>query len=170
MSLSLEAAIRTCKVDVAYANKVESDRFLNPSNMVCPMWNGVDLAGRPVCKDSFWTKRAGCNSALDRVNVENFLRPQYAEYITLDAAGWEADIYSNNMHKSQSIARSQAMKDIVKNKDFGTGQYGNQFSEVSPGCGAGAYERALNQEMQRKTYGANNAKQNFAYRNRSEFD
>ena len=29
-TMSLEAAIRTCKVDPAYANKVESDRFLNP--------------------------------------------------------------------------------------------------------------------------------------------
>ena len=68
-AISLEAAIRTCKVDTAYANKVESDRFLNPQNMVCPVWNGVDTAGRRVCPDSFWTKRAVCNSAEDRVVV-----------------------------------------------------------------------------------------------------
>ena len=38
-SVSLESAIRTCKVDTAYAAKIESDRFLNPGNMVCPVWN-----------------------------------------------------------------------------------------------------------------------------------
>ena len=77
MSISLEAAIRTCKVETGWANRVESDRFLNPNNMVCPIWNGMDLTGRNVCPDSFYTKSAGCNSASDRVVVENNVsRPQ----------------------------------------------------------------------------------------------
>ena len=70
-ALSLEASIRTCKVDTGWANKMESDRFLNPNLMVCPVWNGFDTAGRMVAPDSFWTKNAGCNSAEDRVVVEN---------------------------------------------------------------------------------------------------
>ena len=86
-NLSLEASIRTCKVDTAWANKIESDRFLNPQNMLCPPWNGVDSAGRPACPDSYYTKTPGCNSASDRVTVENGLRPQYIEYVNLDAAG-----------------------------------------------------------------------------------
>ena len=46
----------------------------------------VDLTGRRVCPDSFYTKSAGCNSAEDRVVVENNLRPQYAEFfIVLEA-------------------------------------------------------------------------------------
>ena len=53
-SISLEAAIRTCKVDTAYANKVQSDRFLSPSLLMCPVWNGVDTTGRQVCPDSFY--------------------------------------------------------------------------------------------------------------------
>ncbi|MHA2037196.1 MAG: hypothetical protein ACW98X_12220, partial [Promethearchaeota archaeon] len=80
-SISLQSAIRTCDVNVAWANRIESDRFLNPSNMLCPIWSGVDSTGREVCVDSFKTKRAGCNSALDRVDVENNLRPQYSEYV-----------------------------------------------------------------------------------------
>jgi hypothetical protein len=168
--ISLESAIRTCKIDTGYANKVQSDRFLNPANMTCPMWGGVDLAGRPVCKDSFWTKNAGCNSALDRVNVENFLRPQYAEYITLDVAGFDANIYGpDNLNKQQSMARTAAMKNITQNKQFGTGQFGNDFAQVYPGCGAGAYERALNQQMKRENYGANNAYESFSSRSRSGF-
>ncbi len=60
---------------------------------MCPVWNHRDLAGREVCTDSFYTKRAGCNSSLDRINVENDLRPQYMEYITLDACGINGDMY-----------------------------------------------------------------------------
>ena len=41
-SVSLESALRTCKVDTAWADKIASDRFLNPDNMVCPIWNGMD--------------------------------------------------------------------------------------------------------------------------------
>lgn len=89
MSISLEASIRTCKVDQGWASRVESDRFLNPNLMVCPTWNGVDQYGRFVQPDSYWTKNGGCNSAEDRVLVENALRPMYAEYVTLDAKGLE---------------------------------------------------------------------------------
>jgi hypothetical protein len=86
--MNLESALRTCKVDTAYQQKIQSDRFLNPRNAVCPVWNGLDTAGRVACRDSFYTKREGCNSALDRVGVENVLRPQYMQYIssTLEAS------------------------------------------------------------------------------------
>jgi hypothetical protein len=40
-----------------------------------------------VCEYSFYTKRAGCNSSLDRITVENFLRPKYTNYVTTNAAG-----------------------------------------------------------------------------------
>ena len=68
---SLESSIRTCQVDTAWASRAQSDRFLNSSALMCPTWNGTDLTGRTVCPDSFWTKSAGCNSAMDRVVVEN---------------------------------------------------------------------------------------------------
>ena len=165
--VSLESALRTCKVDVAYANKVESDRFLNPDNMMCPVWNGVDLAGRGVCKDSFYTKRAGCNSALDRVNVENFLRPSYVEYITLDASGFEANIYGNTMPRTESVNRVARMKDINKV----TGQFGNQFAEVYPSCGYYPYKMAMAQVAaeDRQAAGANNGYNSAQMRARSGF-
>lgn len=89
--VSLEGSLRTCKVDVAWANRMESDRFFNPNAAVCPTWNGVDTTGRPACMDSFATKRAGCHSATDRVSVENDLRPKYMQYVTLNAAGIRGD-------------------------------------------------------------------------------
>lgn len=91
--ISLEKNIRTCKVDDGWANKIQSDRFLNPANMVCPIWQGIDSAGRPVCTDSYDTKTAGCNNAEDRVVVENNLRPNYIEYVNLSAMGYEGDLY-----------------------------------------------------------------------------
>ena len=85
--VNLESALRTCKVDTAYQQRIQSDRFLNPKNLVCPVWNGLDAAGRVACADSFYTKREGCNSAQDRVGVENIQRPQYMQYISDFASG-----------------------------------------------------------------------------------
>lgn len=93
--ISLENSIKTCKVDDAWANRVQSDRFLNPCNMVCPVWNGLDTAGRPVCVDSYVTKTEGCNNATDRVVVENHLRPNYIEYVNLSSLGYEGNLYSD---------------------------------------------------------------------------
>ena len=111
---SLEGALRTCKVDTGWAARIQSDRFENPNLMVCPTWNGRDLAGRPVCADSFYTKRAGCNSALDRVDVENTLRPQYMEYINLDAAGFDANIYQNNMAYQEAGLQTKNLENFKR--------------------------------------------------------
>ena len=94
MSISLLGSINVCKVNTGWADKIQSDRFENPSNLLCPLWNGQDNFGRFVHPDSFVTKNAGCNSADDRIAVENFLRPQYMEYVALDAAGFQAPLYN----------------------------------------------------------------------------
>lgn len=101
MSISLLGSINVCKVNTGWADKIQSDRFENPSNLLCPLWNGQDNFGRFVHPDSFVTKNAGCNSADDRVAVENFLRPQYMEYVALDAAGFQAPLYGNGNGNSQ---------------------------------------------------------------------
>ena len=118
---SLEAALRTCKVDTGWANRIQSDRFENPNLMVCPVWSGRDLSGRPVCADSFYTKRAGCNSALDRIDVENALRPNYSALINLDPAGYTADIYKTNMAYQEAGLQTQNLKNIPRI----TGQFGS---------------------------------------------
>lgn len=85
---SLDSAIKTCKINVGYADKMYSDRYFNPSQLVCPAWSGYDLTGRSVCIDTVNTKSAGCNSPLDRISAENRIsRPRYYEYITLDHDG-----------------------------------------------------------------------------------
>ena len=112
--ISLEGAVRTCKVNTAWANRIQSDRFENPRLMVCPTWSGVDNAGRPVSADSYMTKTAGCNSALDRVDVENYQRPQYIENMGLDAAGINGEMYNpNNMYSEQATSKEKFISNFV---------------------------------------------------------
>jgi hypothetical protein len=89
-SFSLQASLATCKVRTENADKVQSDRFLNTNALACNTWNGTDLVGRSVCPDSFMTKAPGCNSAEDRVLVENEVtRPYYYAFIGLNNYGLE---------------------------------------------------------------------------------
>lgn len=133
-NISLEGSIRTCKVDTAFANKIQSDRFMNPNNMLCPVWNGVDTTGRSVCVDSYRTKQGGCNSAMDRLLVENELRPQYMEYITLDASGIRG---GQNCPQNKMNADAKCARNKLNNVHLHTGQFGYQtgYSQnIHPNC------------------------------------
>ena len=146
-NISLEGSIRTCKIDTAYAPKVFSDRFLNPGNMVCPIWNGYDSAGRPSCPDAFMTKRAGCNSAEDRIFVENYQRPRYVEYVNLSAGGIDGEFYGqpNTMTQWNDM---KAVSDLRKTNCV-TGNFGTQFaSNVYPNCGVHQYANAMAQNAE----------------------
>ena len=141
----MKVRVVACKVDTAWANRVESDRFFNPNNMVCPVWNGMDNAGRSVCPDSFVTKTAGCNSAEDRVLVENDQRPQYMEYINLSANGFGADLYGNTM-PWQNIGQSN--KDLEQTAKL-HGSFGQDWKGVTyPACGYYPYQQAMAQNSQ----------------------
>ena len=155
---NLEAAIRNCKVVTGWANKVQSDRFQNPNLMVCPLRAGVDTAGRRACADSLYTKRAGCNSAEDRVVVENMVsRPQYMEMINLNAAGVAASIYGNTLPYQEEVARTKdALSYLPSKESYGvTGQFGyggGYTAQTLKGCngmgssaGATAYNRTYHQ-------------------------
>jgi len=131
--VNLESALRTCKVDTAYQERIQSDRFFNPKNLVCPVWNGLDTAGRVACADSFYTKREGCNSAEDRVGVENIQRPQYMQYIS-DSLG---NTYNNNSPtpapptSSVGVEGFQHMDFSTRGKDYSkiTGNFGSQLEK-----------------------------------------
>lgn len=146
-NISLDASIRTCKIDTAYADKVYSDRFMNPANMVCPIWNGYDSTGRPVCPDSFMTKNPGCASALDRINVENTQRPQYVEYVNLSAGGISGEIYGENPGYPMNQWATMKRKQDLYNLNTITGNFGQQFgSSVNPSCGVEQYNKGLAQD------------------------
>jgi hypothetical protein len=146
MSFSLSASVRTCQVESGEANRIQSDRFLNPNNMVCIPWNGTDLTGRQVCPDSWYTKTPGCNSAEDRVMVENVQRPQYASYITLDAAGISGDIYGDVSAHNESLQRNKMLGGIYSSEPTYGEQLGANIRYNS--CAHRAYERAMQEEAQ----------------------
>jgi hypothetical protein len=171
-NISLGASIRTCKIDPAYASKVQSDRFLNPGNMMCPIWNGYDSAGRPACTNSFNTKYAGCNSAEDRVFVENYQRPQYVEYVNLNSGGISGDIYGPTPPYSMNQwSKMKGASDLHVANNL-TGNYGLQFgSNVFPNCGVNAYTRGMQQnaEALRKFSSYNQAYKSNYMKNMSGF-
>ena len=135
MSISLTGSLQTCSVNTGYSSKLQSDRYENPNNLLCPLWNGLDQYGRAVSYDSYYTKSPGCESALDRVAVENYQRPQYSEFIALDAQGYlnpaalGAPISTReNYQKTTELMRAQAVQqDYAKGASVGI-QYGKTNS------------------------------------------
>lgn len=125
---SITAQIASNKTIPGIAEQLVGNRTLNPDYQLCPVWNGQDLAGRPVCVDSFYTKYAGCNSSLDRIKVENFLRPAYMNFVTQSAtgiAGVEADFGSN-----LPATASAALSVDRQNKQAITGKFGTVSAEA----------------------------------------
>jgi len=145
MSISLDASIRTCKVQTGEASRIQSDRFQNPNLMVCPTWLGQNLKGQQVCVDSFNTKTGGCNSALDRVSVENFLRPNYSSYVTLNTQAIDGDIYGES--NVSACENANAAQQFDNSRNMITGNYGLQWraNNKYTGCTNNAYSRAMAQ-------------------------
>ena len=131
--LSLAKSVRTCRVDTGWANKLQSDRYLNSCQVVCPVWNGTDQYGRIVGPDSMMIETAGCRSGLDRVDVENYLRPQYFELVNLDGFGVQGNLYSDEA--GNRTAAIQNLSEIVGSPGFDYGSY------VQPRCVADRYEQ-----------------------------
>ena len=134
MSFSLSSAVNVCKVNTGYGNKIQSDRYENPNNLLCPLWNGLDQYGRVVCVDSYNTKYAGCSSALDRVAVENYQRPQYSEFIPLDTMGYlnpsalGSPVDPNTSYQKQTeLLREKAVKEMYEKG----GSVGIQYGKVA---------------------------------------
>lgn len=146
MSISLEKSVRTCDVNTGEANRIQSDRFFNPSNMVCIPWNGLNNKGQEVCPDSFYTKTPGCDSAEDRVMVENSQRPKYFNYVTLGAQGVQGAIYGNVSAQIESDDRTAYLhKKEVNNPRFGV-DFGSKVQYQ--GCSIRAYENAMKEMSQ----------------------
>ena len=140
-AISLEKSVRTCTVNVGEAKRIQSDRFFNPSNMVCIPWNGLNNKGQEVSPDSWYTKTPGCDSAEDRVMVENAQRPKYFNYVTLGAQGLGGNIYGNEDAARDTAARYT----FDKERDKISGNFGLQWGANVDyqGCSVNAYERNM---------------------------
>lgn len=129
-------SILTSKVDQGCKERLRSHRDQDPDEMMCPVWNRYDNAGRPAGEYSFYTKRAGCNSALDRLNVENQQRPRYTNYVLTSAAGiagydngYEVENYEG---PGGNIAKVDEMNARNERRfaQLNTGKFGNVSAET----------------------------------------
>jgi hypothetical protein len=148
MSLSLQSSLNHCnKVDVAWANRMESDRFFNPANMVCPVWDGTDSVGREVYPDSARIKTYGCNQAIDIVTVENNVsRPAYFNYIDRLSQPFE----SNAATESQADVM-QALSSKRHDQSYpGYGNYGYQMSNNTIACGGSTVKQLVHNRHDEK--------------------
>jgi hypothetical protein len=126
-NVSLTANILTSKVITGNADRLQTYRIQDSDAMMCPVWNGQDLTGRQAGEYSFYTKRAGCNSAMDRIVVENFLRPSYTNFVTQNAAGIGGYIYETPSKNNVQYAEANASESqrVAAGKSTGHYGYGN---------------------------------------------
>ena len=141
-NISLQKSVRTCRVDTGWANKMQSDRFLNSCQTLCPVWSGMDSYGRFVCQDSFKTETDGCRSASDRIAVENYQRPQYFEYVNLDGFG-----VNGNLYNYDAGVRATGLDDIHKIAGNPGIDYGANIAPRCKDSTYGSYERAMHNEQ-----------------------
>lgn len=73
----------------SWTERFQSDRFLNPNEMICPLPVHVDQYGRQADLQSRTTNIAGCSSALERVRVEDEQRPKEFSNNFLNSMGVE---------------------------------------------------------------------------------
>ena len=174
MSVALTGSVQTCSVNTGYANKLWSDTL-------CPLWNGIDMYGRVVSYDSYYTKAPGCESALDRVAVENYQRPQYIDFVPLDAAGYlnpaalGAPISTReNYQKTTELMREQGVQ-----RDYAVGgSVGIQYGKVTPqwtagvggvdGCSAGKCSSGLQRYSTRTQEGYADTRANRNFQDRRD--
>jgi hypothetical protein len=113
--------------------------------------------------DSYYTKSPGCNSQLDRVDVENYLRPNYMEYINLDAMGFRQndDTMSctnekTNMSCSSAGLRTKNMENLNKiTGNYGMSPNGSDMTFRCPNYSAEkAEDQRKAQAVQHKTSSA----------------
>ena len=131
-NVSLTANILTSKVITGNADRLQTYRIQDSDAMMCPVWNGQDLAGRQAGEYSFYTKRAGCNSAMDRIVVENFLRPSYTNFVTTNAAGIAGYVYDtpagNNFQRAENTGATNARLTAGQS----TGHFGYGSASAGP--------------------------------------
>lgn len=127
-NVSLTANILTSKVNIGNAARLRTYRIQDPSAQMCPVWNGMDLTGRQSGEYGFYTKVEGCNSAQDRIAVENTLRPQYVNFIpTLNAEGISGYIYDKVLPGDDNNfqhAQAKYVGDLRLATQKSTGQFG----------------------------------------------
>lgn len=112
-------------VDPGYASRFQSDRTLNPNEMVCPPRHLYETMGRPAGQYSVNTTTAGCSDATERIQAENTNRLQTFSTSTLNQYGltyggnctpfdkWEANSPQMQLQRKQEKQRHGQLPDFL---------------------------------------------------------
>lgn len=160
MSVAIDKSVMLAKVNVGSAPTMAGDRIFNSSQVLCMPWNGTDTIGRRVCPDSTVTLSAGCNSANDRILVENSIfRPTYSDALPLNLRAMLGEGPASTSYPAyNAMVEQKAVNNVNKftapNTGVGyskailsqTGLYPNDSvssGTVQSGARGGAYNNAL---------------------------
>jgi hypothetical protein len=107
------------RVNTGWADKFHSDRVLNPNEMICPVPLNTELLGRDADPNSRLTKAPGCNSALDRVNIENKQRSSLVNSASLDPRGiLDGYSCSTNIENNNNLKTCHVPDDTIVNNNY----------------------------------------------------
>jgi hypothetical protein len=149
------AAIATCKASQGFAPQQQSDRIFNPMIKVCPVWSGQDTAGRYVSANSFNNRSAGCTPPSLQMLNETRLRPQYSQYVNLDAAGISGEdpsanggMFNNGMDHNLFQTQSRNRSREIGQRGRLTGDFGTVNGSVRSHCASDTMDYATPQDAQ----------------------
>lgn len=128
---AIYSALKISKVNPGAAPQYLGMRTFDPSAQVCPVRANVSDSGViGVARDTIDTygQANGCYSPLDRITVENNLRPRYAIYLNADAINVPG-VGDDNLPTYNSSAQNSVPYDTR----FGNpSQFGQQLPTMAP--------------------------------------
>ena len=125
-TISIGNTIRSPKVTTGNADQYASMRIYDPDAQVCPTRANFDNYGRWAVHDTINTYAPGCFSALDRINVENSLRPDYSEYLNAWAINYPGVGYSDREKPVQPSNENKPTYDTQLGYSFARGITGQE--------------------------------------------
>jgi hypothetical protein len=130
---SINSAVKNYDSTGQLAEAMASQRFMNKDVNPCMKWSGYDSMGREVERSTQKHTKAGCDSPLLRINVENEIsRSQYADYIPpsrngkfVANVGNSAEMGTNTGIKGRTAEDGSRRRDYIQKK---SGRWGGDVS------------------------------------------
>jgi hypothetical protein len=151
---AISKSLRTTpKVNAGLANNAFSERFLNAGCLgVCPTRYPMDDMQRGADLRSLHTLEAGCNSAMERINIETAVERPYYTYLPLNPDGINQNYTTGGGYDMLGVRRDEVF---------------NQQNYPLGGCGGGPLDPAVERVRYKKALSRYYNK--LRYQNRNNF-
>jgi hypothetical protein len=130
-TISIGNAMRIPKVTTGNAGQYASMRIYDPEAQVCPLRSNFDDYGRWAAHSSINTHAAGCDSAMDIIDVENAHRGGYSEYLNASAIDYPGVGYSDREREVQQVIDNKPFYDTQLGYTYTRGITGEQDTYVA---------------------------------------